>query len=123
MAKDLIRLMHALFLPAAERYRECCWHPAADVYHGADRWLFKLDLAGVRPEDVTVSVRGRQLTVRGCRRDWFVAEGCRPYQLEIAYCEFERSFELPCNLELAHIATEYREGMLLVTIQTEEAQT
>jgi HSP20 family protein len=123
MAKDLIRLMHALFLPVAEQLQACCWQPSADVYHGAGRWLFKFDLAGVRPEDVTVSVRGRRLTVRGCRRDWFTEEGCQPYQLEIAYSQFERSIELPCNLEPARIATEYRDGMLLVTIQTEEAQT
>jgi HSP20 family protein len=123
MAKDLIRLMHALFLPAAERFQECCWRPAADVYHGGSRWLFKLDLAGVRPEDVTVSVCGRCLSVRGCRRDRVVTEGCQPYQLEIAYSQFERTFEMPCNLDSARIVTEYRDGMLLVTIQTEEAQT
>jgi HSP20 family protein len=123
MAQDLIRLMHALFLPAAERFQQCCWQPAADVYHGPSRWLIKFDLAGVRPEDISVSVCGRCLTVRGSRRDRFVTEGCQPYQMEIAYSEFERSLELPCNLEPARIATEYRDGMLLVTIQMEEAQT
>jgi HSP20 family protein len=115
--------MHALFLPSAEQFQECCWRPAADVYHGGSRWLFKFDLAGVRPEDVTVSVRGRWLTVRGCRRDRFVTEGCQPYQLEIAYSQFERTFEMPCDLERAQIATEYRDGMLLVRVQTEEAHT
>src|SRR5262249_7421646 len=122
MAQDLIRLMHALFLPAAERFQDCCWQPPADVYRGTSRWVIKFDLAGVRPEDISVSVHGRRLTVRGCRRDSFVSEGCQPFLLEIAYSQFERSIELPCNLEPAHIATEYRDGMLFVTIQMEEAQ-
>src|SRR5262249_37669294 len=120
-AKDLIRLMHALFLPAAERFQECCWRPSADVYRCSDSWVLKFDLAGVRPEDITVSVSGRRLTVQGCRRDWFAEEGRHHYQMEIAYNQFERSLELPCDLESARIATDYRDGMLLITIQTEEA--
>ena len=42
----------------------------------------------------------------------------RHYQLEIAYSHFERSIELP-NLDPARVATEYRDGMLVVRIQTE----
>ena len=33
---------------------------------------------------------------------------------------FERSLELPCQLDPARITTEFREGMLLVRIETEE---
>jgi HSP20 family protein len=37
--------------------------------------------------------------------------------MEIAYSRFERSVELPCNLDRADITTEYRDGMLLVRIR------
>jgi HSP20 family molecular chaperone IbpA len=39
--------------------------------------------------------------------------------LEIAYSRFERSLDLPCNLQRAAIATDYRDGMLLVHVHTE----
>jgi HSP20 family protein len=119
MPDDMIRLMRSLFLPLAERFQETRWRPAADVYRTPYGWLLKFDLAGVAVEDVTVSIRGRCISVRGCRRDRFADEGRFHYQLEIAYSHFERSIELPSDLESARISTEYRDGMLLVRIQTE----
>jgi HSP20 family molecular chaperone IbpA len=36
--------------------------------------------------------------------------------MEIAYSQFERVLELPEVTEAAHIATSYRQGMLLVEV-------
>ncbi len=122
MAKDFIRLMHALFLPGATACKDNLWCPAADVYRNRHGWLVKFDLAGVRPEDIDLEVSGHRMTVRGVRRDCTTHEGCSYYRLEIAYSRFERSLELPCDLERADITTEYRDGMLLVHIPTEDQQ-
>jgi HSP20 family protein len=119
MAKDLIRLMQSLFLPAARGFRSPRWEPSADVYRTRDGWLVKFDLAGVRPEDVSLSVAGPRLTVRGIRRDCFLEKECCQYRMEIAYSHFERTLELPSNLEEAHISADSQLGMLLVRIQTE----
>ena len=73
----------------------------------------------MRPDEIEVVVQGRQVTVRGVRRDSCLEEGRHFYSLEINYNRFERSVELPCNLEQARIETEYREGMLLVQLTTE----
>jgi HSP20 family protein len=120
MSKDLVRLMHALFLPAMGASEVGLWRPAADVYHDRDGWLVKFELAGMRPEDIDLEVLGRRMTLRGVRRDLTPKEQCRCFQMEIAYSRFERTLELPCQLDRADIATEYRDGMLLVRIQTEE---
>jgi HSP20 family protein len=117
---DLIRLMQSLFLPVAGSFQELLWRPAADVYRTPCGWLIKLDLAGVPPEDVEVSVHGRRLTVRGERRDCFKEETCSHYLMEISYSHFERTVELPCDLSRAHVTTESRYGMLLVRIRMEE---
>jgi HSP20 family protein len=119
MASDLIRLMQSLFLPAAETARDAAWQPSADVYRTRYGWLVKLDLAGVRPEDVQVGVSGRFLLVRGARRDWCLEEGCSHYQMEISYSHFERRVCLPCDLQQAQVTAEHRYGMLLVRIQLE----
>jgi HSP20 family protein len=116
MSKDMIRLMHALFLPAAESCQDSPWCPAADVYRGRNGWLVKYELAGVRPEDLELTALGNRLTLRGSRRDSTALEGCHYYQMEIAYSHFERSLTLPCDLERADITTEFRDGMLLVRI-------
>ena len=105
------------FLPPAEAQGECAWRPPADVYRTRDGWLVKFDLAGVRPQDLTLVASGRRLTLSGVRRDWVVEEGWSHYSMEISYCDFERSLELPCDLERAEIALESRDGMLLVNVR------
>jgi len=95
------------------------WHPNADVRRTRNGWLLKFDLAGVGLEDVTVSVRGRQVKVAGQRRDCSVEEGSRHYSMEISYSRFERSIEMPCNLENARVMLEARDGFLFVRILTE----
>jgi HSP20 family protein len=116
MSEDFIHIMHAFFLPAAESCQDSLWCPAADVYRGRHGWLVKYELAGVRLEDLELTVRGNRLMLRGVRRDSTALAGCHYYQMEIAYSHFERSLTLPHDLERADIRTEYRDGMLLVRI-------
>jgi HSP20 family protein len=118
MKQDLIHLMQSLFWPAAKGFREPGWQPAADVYRTRQGWLVKLDLAGVKREDIVLGVHGTSLIVEGSRRDLCLEEGCSHHLLEISYSRFRRCIELPCDLETAGLASDYRDGMLLVYIQT-----
>ena len=96
--------------------KEACWQPSVDIYRAADAWLVKFDLAGVRKEDIQVVLDGKRLTVRGVRRDLTILDGQRAYSMEIDYNQFERIVELPINVETARFASDYRDGMFLVSI-------
>ena len=115
--KDLLQLHWHL---ASEASAQSVWRPPVDVYRGQRGWLLKFELAGVRLEDVQLRRQGRLLTVTGLRRDWTIQEEQQSYSMEISYNRFERTIELPCELEPAQIATEYRDGMLLVRINLEQ---
>jgi HSP20 family protein len=95
------------------------WRPRADVYRTDEGWLIKLDLAGVRPDDVTVALCGSVLTVSGCRRDWLLQRGWDHLQMEIAYNCFERRLQLPCQSGSFRLSTEFRDGYLLVRVEPE----
>ena len=119
MSRDVIRLMQVLF-PSGHGCGDAAWCPAADLYRTASGWLVKLDLAGVRPEDVRVRAEGRRLTVSGSRRDCTLSEGCSHYRMEISYSHFQRSFELPCDLDCCGISADSRDGMLHIHITETE---
>lgn len=108
-----------VFFPAVSLFHDVSWRPAADIYRTCTGWLVKLDLAGVRPEDIVVQARGGSLFVHGTRRDWLLEENAHYYSLEIAYNRFERRIDLPVVLEHAEIVTEYHAGMLVVRIYTQ----
>ncbi len=95
------------------------WQPPVDVYRTSSGWVIKFDLAGVRPEDVSVNLRGSRITVRGIRRDWVVEKDWQHYSMEISYSRFERTIELPSDLHRTRVTTECRSGMLLIRITSE----
>lgn len=118
MATDEVRFPHVLFLSAARALEEA-WQPRADIYRMPDGWLVKLELAGVHPDDVRIAARGDKLWVEGSRQDARV-QGCQNcHRLEIDYSRFERLLELPGLSDSAAIDVSYRDGMLLIRIQTE----
>lgn len=117
MDSFLLRVMQALMPEASGMSGEAGWQPAADVYRTAQGWLVKFDLAGVKADEIQLTAKGSQLTVRGSRRDWSLGEECHCHQMEIAYSHFERTLGLPCDLERADISADYKDGMLLVRIR------
>lgn len=98
------------------------WQPNTDIYRTPWGWLVKLDLAGVRPDEVELTLRGNRLTVHGIRRDYALEESCQCYQMEISYSRFERTIDLPIDAAPAHIDAEHRHGMLLVRIHLEDSR-
>lgn len=115
MTGEIWRERHLYF--SSDSLCGACWRPAADVYRDREGWLVKFDLAGVAPQDIELSVRGRCLTIAGVRRDLNVREGRQAYSMEIAYSRFERAVELPVDLEELEIGSESHDGMLLVSIR------
>lgn len=96
------------------------WCPAADVYQTRDGWIVKVDLAGVRAQDVEVTVNGSTLRITGCRRDTVYSEygeGIVHQQLEITYSRFEKTLRFPCSIEDAHLARDYRDGLLVLHLR------
>lgn len=96
------------------------WNPAADVYRTRDGWVVKLDLAGVKSEDIEITLDGALLRVSGLRRDSFCGEGISHYQLEITYSRFEKIIQFPCLIERATVERDYRDGLLLLRLQENE---
>ena len=74
------------------------------------------DLAGVKRKDIEVTVKGSQITINGFRRDRRLEDGCSHYSMEISYNRFERTLELPGDLEGAQVQLEGRDGILLVRL-------
>jgi HSP20 family protein len=120
MAADEVRRPHVLFLHAVTQTpRREAWQPQADVYRVPGGWLVKLELAGVRPEDLRLVPQASALLVQGMRRDECGCEGANCRQLEISYSRFERTLDLPGLPEAVELTVSYSDGMVTVRIVTE----
>ena len=114
MARGMMRILDERATAATCSGERGCWQPAADVYRTLTGWLVKFDLAGICPTEIQLHRQGRRLMVSGSRRDALVQQGLCSYSLEINYNRFQRTVELPADIEATEVKTEYRDGMLLV---------
>jgi HSP20 family protein len=96
------------------------WQPAADVYRCAGGWLIKVELAGVRLEDVKIDVDARGIVVSGSRRDIRQFESQETYLMEIYYSRFERIVPIPEPIDNLKTRAEYRDGMLYVRLTAKQ---
>jgi HSP20 family protein len=113
------RFRHSLFFRPAHT-EETDW-PAIDIYETRDGWLLKCDLAGIRPEDVRVHIQGCRITIQGSRRDLLIEEISRRHRMEIAYNEFQRTVELPCDLPDPQVELTLQDGFLFVRVRATRA--
>lgn len=98
------------------------WCPAADVYRTDDGWIVKVDLAGIQPADIEVTIDGPVLRISGSRRDGTCGEGVSHYQLEITYSRFEKMIRFPRSIEHASIDRDYRDGLLILRLKEEQEE-
>jgi HSP20 family protein len=120
MARSIDRYLRLMPMGARQRPADRRWSPAADVYQTREGWLVKVDLAGVSPEEVEISIAGRLLVIEGCRHDAAFAETVSYHQLEITYSRFEKTLRFPCQIDGARIRRDYRDGFLLIFLHSNE---
>ena len=89
MATDKFNFPQMFFL-SETRHTDDAWQPRADVYRTRDGWLVKLELAGVRPDEIRLATEASRLIVQGTRRDEHCRSGMGCHCLEIAYSRFQR---------------------------------
>ncbi len=98
------------------------FRPAADFYETAQGLVLRLDLAGVRPEDVSISLAGQELVIKGCRKPPRPEGLQRFIHLEMGFGGFERRFALPIPVDPQGVEASYADGVLEVRLSRKVPQ-
>jgi HSP20 family protein len=96
------------------------WAPPVDLYETKDDLVLAVELPGVRDKDVTVSITGDLLSVKGQRR---FDKGTPEQQLlhtERSYGNFERLLQLPIPVQADKVKASYRDGVLEIKLPKSE---
>ena len=94
--------------------------PAVDVREGDEAYVVTAELAGCKPEDVTVEVHEGVLSIRGEKRSERTEEKERSRYTERRYGSFHRSFRLPSDVNDDAVEAAFDAGVLTVTIKKVE---
>lgn len=110
MLRDFDRLLEGQ-RPATTR-----WLPRIDVFDREKELVVRVEVAGVSPEDIDITVEDRTLTISGTRS--FTEETVEGgfHRREIFSGEFRRTLVLPEGLEATEVAAKAENGILEVTV-------
>lgn len=97
--------------------------PAVDVYEDAEKLVLKLEVPGIRREDLDIRVEGRTLTVKGERKFESEEKEENFHRIERRYGSFMRSFTLPSAVNTETVEATSADGVVsIVFAKHAEAQ-
>ncbi|MBM4284261.1 MAG: Hsp20/alpha crystallin family protein [Deltaproteobacteria bacterium] len=90
------------------------FRPAADLLETKSGLTLRLDAAGISPADLSISISGQELIVKGRRRAFRPEGPARFLRHEIVHGDFERRFRIPIPVDPEQVEARYADGILEV---------
>jgi HSP20 family protein len=99
--------------PSAEA---ATWFPEIDVFEKDNRLVTKIDLPGLKKEDVKVEVTDGHLAISGERKTEAEEKKENFYRCEREYGSFYRAVPLPEGVKLEDVKATFSDGVLEVSV-------
>jgi HSP20 family protein len=92
--------------------------PAVDVFENGEKVVLKLDIPGIKEEDLDIRVENQTLSVRGERKFESEANFHRPiFSVGRRYGSFYRSFSVPTTVDTENVDASYNAGVLKLELK------
>ena len=92
------------------------WMPPMDVFETEDQIVAKVELPGIEPGDVEVSVEDSALTVSGTREFSSEVKEESYHRVERRYGAFTRAITLPQTADTEKVAAHFDKGVLTIEV-------
>ena len=89
--------------------------PAVDVYEDEQQVVLKLEVPGVKMEDLDIRLENQRLTVKGERRFEADEKAENFHRIERRFGSFVRSFTLPQTVDMDAVSAASDAGVLTIT--------
>lgn len=100
--------------------RSSVWSPPTDVYETEEKYVIKVEIAGMRDDDFEVAFENAVLMIAGYRSD--LNERRAYHQMEIRFGRFEIAVEIPVSVDMEKATAEYRDGFLTIVLPKSNAK-
>ena len=99
------------------------WTPALDLYEDKDNLFVKMELPGMKREEIEVSLHEGSLSISGERKSEQKHKDAELYRAERFFGRFQRTVTLPTPVAADKVKAQYKDGILSITLpKTEEAK-
>ena len=95
---------------------ESSWSPNTDVYELDGGLMIRVEIAGMRREDLQLKAEGNLLRISGTRPDQTRPPQSKFLLMEVHFGFFETSIELPSGYDLDEARALYENGFLTIEV-------
>lgn len=119
--QDDVQRAFRQFFSDADTSLSGAFSPALDVEENDDEFTLHVEVPGVKPDDVEVSIEENVLTVAGAREFYNEksADGFR--RIERRFGRFHRAVRLPDKVDPDRVGATYKDGLLTITVPKAES--
>ena len=96
--------------------------PPVNVWTGKEDAVVSVEIPGIDPDKLTISVDDQVLTISGTRPAEELKEGEVYHRHERPYGQFSRSIELPFRVDIDKVEAEYHNGVLSIKLPRVEEE-
>lgn len=100
--------------------RQHAWRPPTDVYISDDSLIVRVEIAGMRDGEFSITFEDHTLSIRGSRPDF--PERRAYHQMEIRFGDFRTDIGLHWPVDTDGIDAEYKDGFLRVMLPIAKPQ-
>ena len=90
--------------------------PPLDVLENRDDIVVRIDIPGVTPDEIDLSIAGDVLHIKGERAREVDREDENYHTIERAYGKFDRQIVLPAAVKVDYIRASYKDGVLCIKL-------
>ncbi|MGK7958777.1 MAG: Hsp20/alpha crystallin family protein [Crocosphaera sp.] len=103
-------------------FKELTFAPSAELSETDEAVMLKLELPGIKAEDVDIQATKEAVYITGERKQETKSEENGMTRSEFRYGKFSRSVALPALIDNTKITAEYKEGILYLTLPKAEEE-
>jgi HSP20 family protein len=117
LRQEMDRLFDRFFEPQTEEALALGeWAPSLDLTETKDALVVKVEVPGLDPKDIQISLQEQLLTIKGEKKVEKEEKDERRHRVERAYGAFTRAIRLPVAVDGEKVTAGFKNGVLTVTL-------
>jgi len=123
LQRQMNQLFDEVFLPAERSGERLAFSPMAELSENEEAYVLKVELPGIKPEEVEVQASKDSVSIMGERQDTRETESNGFHRTEFRYGKFHRVIPIPGSIQNTEVKADYLDGILTLTLpKAEEAK-
>jgi len=103
-----------------QRFSDQSWAPVMDIVESEKDFTVKVELPGIKKEDIKINIENNTLSIEGERKTESEEKKKTFHRIERSYGQFYRAVSLPKHVDDAKIKAEFNDGLLTITLPKAE---